>query len=478
MDACATIAAPRARRRASRRRGGDGRILVIQLGRLGDVIQTTPLLEVLRRRHPHAQIDLLVFDNVADALEGIRAVRVRAVRESAFPDGIREADRRIESDRRAHRSEPAPELARLFEELALPDYELLLNCSYSPLAAWIARQAHCRSRTGARITANDEVLFEHPAHIYTVARAQFRRENWFNLVDLWRATGGPAEPPSAGARPTMPVAKSAPFQFPSGPLVALNPGSSERNRQWPAPNFAVLARELSAHGFRPVLVGAPSDVPICAAVEAQCSTPVTNLCGQTSVPEMAWVLSRMRLLISNDTGAIHIASAVGCRVLGLFGASAYFAETAPWSEGNVILQGPLKQDGVCLPPELVAGAALVCMKDADEGELSRQLGAAGAAGWCTYFLPRHADPWAAWPTARYIRGRRERTPGSREFSATCSRQNFVKRHRVRSHGGASPARTRREGRSKVSKIAICFGKSRHSSKSSREWRIPRRVAAS
>ena len=59
---------------------------------------------------------------------------------------------------------------------------------------------------------------------------------------------------------------------------------------------------------------------------------------------MACVLGHCELLISNDTGAVHIASAVGTRCIGIYGSSAWFRETAPWGTGHLIVQAPLDAD--------------------------------------------------------------------------------------------------------------------------------------
>ncbi|HWZ56635.1 MAG TPA: glycosyltransferase family 9 protein [Verrucomicrobiae bacterium] len=375
------------------------RILVIQLGRLGDAIQTTPLLEAVRRANASAQVDILVFDCAVAALDGVESVGVRVLRESSLPGRLSEIHARIESDR-IERRPPPIELLQAFDQLGLPAYDSVLNCSYSPLAAWISQRTASKARLGATITGDGEVLFEHPAHVYLRARGHFRDQNWFNLVDLWRCTADRVTPPEKCARPFVATATDAPFQLPSGPRIALNPGSSESQRRWPAAQFAALADRLAHDGFHPILVGAPSDAAACAQVQAQCAAPVMNLCGQTSVSQMALLLSRAQLLVSNDTGAVHIASAVGCPVVGLFGATAYFAETSPWSEGNVILQGPLGRDGVCLDTNLVATAVMYCLGRADDAQLSRGLSAQNALGWKTYSLPPEADEMgglAYWP---------------------------------------------------------------------------------
>ena len=101
---------------------------------------------------------------------------------------------------------------------------------------------------------------------------------------------------------------------------------------------------LQHQGLTPILVGASADADACEAVLSYLPNPIENLCGQTSVAEMALVLEHCELLVSNDTGAVHIASAVGTRCIGIYGASAWFRETAPWGTGHLVVQAPLDAD--------------------------------------------------------------------------------------------------------------------------------------
>ncbi len=236
-------------------------------------------------------------------------------------------------------------------------------------------------------------MFHHPAQIYLCARANFRDQNWFNLVDLWRASGHPHKKCQAlSLRPYVPVASELPFEIPTGRVVALNPGSSDAVRRWPPCEFAVLAEGLVSHGFVPALVGAPFDREACAEVQSRSAVPIANFCGKTSVPQLAFFLTRSDLLVSNDTGAIHIAAAVGCRSLSLFGSTAYFAETAPWAEGHMILQGPLGSDLVLLHPNLVLASALYCLGSIDENALRSVVARQSASAWETFFLGPQTDP--------------------------------------------------------------------------------------
>ena len=148
----------------------------------------------------------------------------------------------------------------------------------------------------------------------------------------------------AADRPYVARAQQLPITLPAGRLVALNPGASRDHRRWPAASYAALAMALQHQGLTPILVGASADADACEVVLSHLPNPIENLCGQTSVAEMALVLEHCEVLISNDTGAVHIASAVGTRCIGIYGASAWFRETAPWGTGHLVVQAPLDAD--------------------------------------------------------------------------------------------------------------------------------------
>ena len=367
------------------------RILVIQLGRLGDVIQTTPLLGELVRNNRAGSVDVLVFDSLREIVEGIGLRKIHGLPERSLTITMRDMDKSIEQSRANPHSIPR-EAHEVLCNLALPGYDRIVNCTYSPLGAFIVKNTKSKKVVGPVINSSGEILFHHPAQIYLCARANFRDQNWFNLVDLWRASGQSFSEDSFQVRSHVPVASQLPFEIPPGRIVAMNPGSSDAVRRWPAADFAFLAEGLVSRGLVPALVGAPSDRETCAEVQARSAVKITNLCGKTSVPELAFFLTRADLLVSNDTGAIHIAAAVGCRTLSLFGSTAYFAETAPWDEGHVILQGPLGSDLVLLHPQLVLATALYCLGLIDESEMRAEMARQNASAWETFYLDSEADP--------------------------------------------------------------------------------------
>ena len=106
------------------------------------------------------------------------------------------------------------------------------------------------------------------------------------------------------------------------PLVALAPGAAYGGaKRWPAESFAALARALAGDGLRPVLIGGAADAPGGRAVQAALGDPTLalNLIGRTDLPTLAGVLTAARMLVTNDSGAMHLAAALGTPVTAMFG---------------------------------------------------------------------------------------------------------------------------------------------------------------
>ena len=307
--------------------------LFIQLERLGDLIQTTPLLAEYRVANPDVEIHLLMLEENRSALAGFGGVdHCHYLPQKPVGKLNHQIDK--------NRDQAHPAAESLITELALPAFDNLVNLTHGALGCWLADRIPARNKEGGLITAAGDWLWQGAWHAYLLAMLDFRDSNPFNLVDLYRAAG-PGGPVDSAARPYVAKAQQLPFTLPAGRLVALNPGASRAQRRWPEASYAALAMELQYQGLTPILVGASADTEACEAVLSHLPDPIENFCGRTSVPEMAFVLAHCELLMSNDTGAVHIGSAVGTRCIGIYGASAWFRETAPWGTGHLVVQAPL-----------------------------------------------------------------------------------------------------------------------------------------
>jgi heptosyltransferase-2 len=105
-----------------------------------------------------------------------------------------------------------------------------------------------------------------------------------------------------------------------GPLVGLVPGSNAPARRWPVDRFAEVARALAARGARAVVMGSQAEAEMTASV-ASAAPSALDLGGRTDVADLAAVLSLCDLVVTNDTGAMHLAGAVGTPTVSLWGSS-------------------------------------------------------------------------------------------------------------------------------------------------------------
>jgi len=105
-------------------------------------------------------------------------------------------------------------------------------------------------------------------------------------------------------------------------LLAVHPGASCLSKIWPNERFAQVADKLAEkYGFKVLVVSGPKDISLAENVFRHIHHPVINLAGRTSVSQLASLLKRCQLFVSNDSGPVHIASGVGVPVVSIFGRS-------------------------------------------------------------------------------------------------------------------------------------------------------------
>lgn len=125
-----------------------------------------------------------------------------------------------------------------------------------------------------------------------------------------------------------------PVQAVDAPYVVLHPGTSAPARAWPAHRYAELRRLLTANGRRVVVTGTPQEQRLTAEVAGGEST---DLGGQTRLPELASVLAGADAVVCGNTGAAHLASAVGTPVVSLFAPTVPAERWAPYGVPHVVL---------------------------------------------------------------------------------------------------------------------------------------------
>jgi heptosyltransferase-2 len=171
-----------------------------------------------------------------------------------------------------------------------------------------------------------------------------RSEQYWRLVHK-AAPAGPLVPAL-----TIPSAARASWDDIAGGGAArgalgIFPGSNAPSRRWPTVRFAELTRRLTAHGQRVVVFGGPAERTTTAEIAAAGGANALDLGGRTDLPTLAAGLASCALLVSNDSGPLHLAAAVGTRTISLWGAGDPVV-TGPLGTGNRIIR---RADLPCVP---------------------------------------------------------------------------------------------------------------------------------
>ena len=356
-------------------------ILLLNLTRFGDLLQSQALLEDCRRAGLRAGI--LCLDNFAPALPLLRHL----AGSWALPGG--ELLRRLDGKGPGKCWHEAPALllewverirreaaprhvvnltatlpARLLASLLAPAPEAVTGFALDPAGYGFCRGAWAAYLCGSTLQRGN---------------APFNMQDMFRMAarPALRALAGGSLPPltETGGRLQAPSDKA--LDEAQGLLAAAPPGcagfvglqlcASHSQRQWPEDCFAEVGDGLwQASGLCPVLLGSRAEQPLARAYAARARAPFVDAVGATSLPVLAALVSRLRLLITNDTGTMHLAAGLGVPSLALF-----LATAQPWDTG------PYLPDCCCLEPALPChpcGFRRACPHD---GACRTRIGAAG-----------------------------------------------------------------------------------------------------
>ena len=279
------------------------KILILKPSSLGDVIQALPVLRLLKLQFPRAEIFWWIDSGLATLLLG-------------DPDltGVVRFERKRWS-RLAH----WPEMIRSIRWLRAQHFDLVidLQClARSGTFAWLTR--------GKLLVGLDEVR-EGARGFYDVAvpRNSFHTHavDWYLAV--LPALGVPVHNNFVWLpeRPEISAAVKAKWDTRAPRWIALQPGARWNNKRWPVAHFAELVRQLAQKypTARFAILGGQDDQALGETILRAEPTRCLNLCGATSLLEMVEWLRLCNLLITNDTGPMHVAAALGVPLIGLFG---------------------------------------------------------------------------------------------------------------------------------------------------------------
>ncbi len=309
------------------------KVLLINLARLGDLVQTSPAAQALKRMHG-AEVSLLAGESLAGFAEGIAGVdEVIPFQESLLVPGLRSGGEGLGTNWKLWK--------QWVDDLRSRGFDRVVNLTHERYAARLAGMigapaafGRCESPGGTPYVRGRWLRHFFAAH-------HSRRANPFNLCDIYRhGVGGDDHPDPVKYVPSdrsLAAAQRLLAGLPR-PVVALHPGANHPNRRWPAEYFAALADRVAETGATPLLLGGPGETALADGIADRCSSRVRNLAGVCSLEELSGLLAAVDLLVTNDTGPLHLAAAVGTRTVSLFLAMARPEDTAPYRGGQWVFE--------------------------------------------------------------------------------------------------------------------------------------------
>jgi heptosyltransferase-2 len=282
-------------------------ILVVRTDRIGDVVLTTAAVRALRKNFPQSRISMMVAPGTRELIEGNPDINDIIIHDRAGKNkGLLGFWRQV-----LHLRSKKFDWAIIFHTKRWTNM-------FCFLAGIPRRTGYCNEKYGFLL--NDRVVDDREAGIKH--EAQY-------CLDILNAVGVSA--PLSQMQCVIPTnqdsdtwAKTWCVQNHCNleNLILINPSASDPGRQWPAERFAQIIELLQAKNIGPIaVIGTQNDLAakkLLSLVSAQKNVQIFDLRGQTTMSRLIALLRQSRLLISNDTGPVHIAAALGKPVVSIF----------------------------------------------------------------------------------------------------------------------------------------------------------------
>ena len=279
-------------------------ILLLRLSSLGDIVLTTPVIAALRERYPSNKIELVIskeYESLVPAIHGL--TRVHVFDKTSGMSGLRALRKKLKAEKF--------------------DYVLDLHN--------VLRTRILRRGLGKSVAVINKRTF---LRWLLVKFKIDRLKNEPDVIGRYFETTESLGVKDSGVWPKLQV-----NSIRDNNRVAIAPGSRHWNKRWPAENFATVAKTLVEKGYHIDIHGSIADCTIANGIASQLPHgTVTNYSGKLNLAEVASELGKASVIITNDSGLMHVAEAVGTKVIAIFGPTIKQFGFAPRDPNAVVLE--------------------------------------------------------------------------------------------------------------------------------------------
>ncbi len=367
------------------------KILVIQLTKMGDFLQTTPLLYEIKRRYPNAELSALVDTRCVEVATGIPFI------DKIIPLDLTSIHDMINGSKHSL-FQKYSYLNDSLKDLKESRFDLIYNINFSVISALLCRLFGDSRVVGYRLDLRTHKLIKEPWVSFIFGLMKHRNLLRFNLVDLLASYEKGDELPCSGIFYNTDGGEIAslnllPAKDRGTVTIGLQMGCGGHLRQWPVEYYVALAQRLvQDFSAQIVLFGSQGERHLAEHFNNEWSRLagnkppedyVVDLIGKTTIPQLAGTLKKCNMLIGGDTGTIHLATAVGTRVVAIFMSTALCHETGPYGDGHFVLQAHMEcspctegsgscQEPVCqrlINPDMVYAVVSYILRNKDGGNI-------------------------------------------------------------------------------------------------------------
>lgn len=296
------------------------KVLFITLSNIGDAVLTTPALSAILENYKGAQITLIVSPRVADLFkDDPHFAKVIIYRKDASP-GKKMA---------------------LIKSLRSEDFDLLVDFKDTMLPFLL----YAKKKTPVFKKAPDYIKHMKDRHLWKLRQV---------LTDIAEKEYKPLVPVSGEAEKSVAGLLRASGISEKDIIISVAPGARSHTKQWTKEGFLEVSQRCAKElGAKVVLVGDQQDLKVSSVIMRDAGGGVADLCGKINLKELAAILKRSRLLITNDSAPMHIAWAVGTPVVVVFGPTDH-TKYGPTGKRDVIIRKNIS----CSPCQMA-----LCMKN-------------------------------------------------------------------------------------------------------------------
>ncbi len=311
------------------------KVLIIQLAKMGDIIQSFPLCDIIFDQYQEIEIYLLHSEIFTETLQLKRYLRPIAVNLDLLTNQENETLCLANTTYSSH----------LLLSLEQFHFDIIINLNSSQLAAEICKRVDCNLKFGFKSGREQDEKWMS----YILSFMKTRHLGTFNLVDIFlkflQRLELSAENQTQHSnikifQNTISSVKRKEIELKESRkgLICLQLGSRNSKRHPLIKDYAQIANTLINNGFQIVLTGVKSEMALYDRFLPLIHQPkfLTNQIGQTSLLELRDLLDQSEYLISSDTGTMHLASLTRCKIFAIFMGCAYPYETLAYKNETIV----------------------------------------------------------------------------------------------------------------------------------------------